>query len=257
MANFEQTVILVFPLLTLNNWMLAGCFHQSTTYLKSTSTAFVWHIMEQKYGAFNVNFELSPYHNPSVIRQKGESQNRDKKKSEYAKFSEKQTFLTPWYAHVRHVRFSENLACFALLSPFWDSSFCLITNELILFIEHPRYRPILYKTYDLQFYQNNFTKNRHHNRDYSVDLQLIFYLRKATVNTCERTLALKIALIFTIMWSMLTASLLPSFIASLNCGQTGLMKYAVSVAASAQYLCSKPLMVLKKNILSFQIPVFF
>ena len=94
MANFEQTVILVFPLLTLNNWMLAGCFHQSTTYLKSTSTAFVWHIMEQKYGAFNVNFELSPYHNPSVIRQKGESQNRDKKKSEYAKFSEKQTFLT-------------------------------------------------------------------------------------------------------------------------------------------------------------------
>ena len=51
--------------------------------------------MEQKYGAFNVNFELSPYHNPSVIRQKGESQNRDKKKSEYAKFSEKQTFLTP------------------------------------------------------------------------------------------------------------------------------------------------------------------
>ena len=90
-----------------------------------------------------------------------------------------------------------------------------------------------------------------------MDLQLIFYLRKATVNTCERTLALKIALIFTIMWSMLTASLLPSFIASLNCGQTGLMKYAVSVAASAQYLCSKPLMVLKKNILSFQIPVFF
>ena len=51
--------------------------------------------MELKYGAFNVNFELSPYHNPSVIRQKGESQNRDNKKADYAKFPEKQTFLTP------------------------------------------------------------------------------------------------------------------------------------------------------------------
>ena len=37
----------------------------------------------------------------SVIRQKGESQNGGNKKSKHAKFSEKQTFLTPWYAHVR------------------------------------------------------------------------------------------------------------------------------------------------------------
>ena len=37
----------------------------------------------------------------SVIRQKGESQNGCFKKTKHAKFSEKQTFLTPWYAHVR------------------------------------------------------------------------------------------------------------------------------------------------------------
>ena len=37
----------------------------------------------------------------SVIRQKGESQNGCFKKTKHAKFSEKRTFLTPWYAHVR------------------------------------------------------------------------------------------------------------------------------------------------------------
>ena len=37
----------------------------------------------------------------SVIRQKGESQNGSFKKTKHAKFSEKRTFLTPWYGHVR------------------------------------------------------------------------------------------------------------------------------------------------------------
>ena len=37
----------------------------------------------------------------SVIRQKGESQNGCFKKTKYAKFPEKRTFLTNWYAHVR------------------------------------------------------------------------------------------------------------------------------------------------------------
>ena len=36
----------------------------------------------------------------SVIRQKGESQNGSFKKTKHAKFSEKRTFFTPWYAHV-------------------------------------------------------------------------------------------------------------------------------------------------------------
>ena len=65
-----------------------------------------------------------------VIKQNGESQNRGNKKAKHTKFSEKRIFLNPWYAHV-HVCFSENLACFAFtLPPFWDSLFCLITNEL-------------------------------------------------------------------------------------------------------------------------------
>ena len=36
----------------------------------------------------------------SVIRQKGISQNEGDKKTKHAKFFEKWTFLTPWYAHV-------------------------------------------------------------------------------------------------------------------------------------------------------------
>ena len=37
----------------------------------------------------------------SVIKQKGESQNGCLKKTKHANFSEKQKFLTPWYAYVR------------------------------------------------------------------------------------------------------------------------------------------------------------
>ena len=39
--------------------------------------------------------------NSSVIRQKGESRNGCFKRTKHAKFSEKRTFLTPWYAHQR------------------------------------------------------------------------------------------------------------------------------------------------------------
>ena len=38
---------------------------------------------------------------PSVIRQKVESRNGCFKKTNHVKFSEKRTFRTPWYAHVR------------------------------------------------------------------------------------------------------------------------------------------------------------
>ena len=37
----------------------------------------------------------------SVIRQKGEFQNRCFKETKHIKFSGKRTFLTPWYTHVR------------------------------------------------------------------------------------------------------------------------------------------------------------
>ena len=51
--------------------------------------------------------------NSSIKRQKGEYQNEGNKKTKHAKFSEKQTFLTPWYAHVRNFRF------FAKFGMFW------------------------------------------------------------------------------------------------------------------------------------------
>ena len=79
--------------------------------------------------------------NSSVIRQKGESQNSCYKKTKHIKFSEKRTFLTTWYAHVR-VRIRE-LKMFVFLKiwralfswdSFWDSPFCLITNELFEFV---------------------------------------------------------------------------------------------------------------------------
>ena len=43
----------------------------------------------------------------SVIRQKGASENGCFRKIKHAKCSEKQTFLTPWYAHVRSFRENE------------------------------------------------------------------------------------------------------------------------------------------------------
>ena len=51
----------------------------------------------------DLNTNLNPriFSNLSVMSQKGESQNGCFKKTKHAKFSEKQTFLTSWYAHVR------------------------------------------------------------------------------------------------------------------------------------------------------------
>ena len=77
----------------------------------------------------------------SVVRQKGESQNGCFKKIKHAKFFEKEHFLpldiatlllaSCAYQGVLNVRFSENLACFVFLKhPFWDSSFCLITDVI-------------------------------------------------------------------------------------------------------------------------------
>ena len=79
--------------------------------------------------------------NPSVIGQKGSSQYGGNKKQNMSNFLKKRTFLlTSWYGHtqkyvcvsgVRNVRFSENLGRFVfLIPPFWDSPFCLITDEL-------------------------------------------------------------------------------------------------------------------------------
>ena len=62
---------------------------------------------------------------PSVIRQKGKSQNGCYKKTKHAKFYEKRTVRT-----VTNVHLSENLACFVFsLPPFWDLPFSLVTDN--------------------------------------------------------------------------------------------------------------------------------
>ena len=77
-------------------------------------------------------------HISAVVRQKCETQHGVNKKTKHAKFSEIENdyFLLPdthtcTYQGVRNVRFSENLACFDFLLPlFWDSLFCLITDDM-------------------------------------------------------------------------------------------------------------------------------
>ena len=54
------------------------------------------------------------------------------RKQSMQNFPKNKHFLPPWYAHqgVRNVRFSGNLACFVFMKhSFWDSPFCLITDE--------------------------------------------------------------------------------------------------------------------------------
>ena len=61
-------------------------------------------------------------------KEKKKSQNGCFKKPKHAKCSEKRTFLTTWYGHVR---FSENLASLVFLKhQFWNSAFCLINDDL-------------------------------------------------------------------------------------------------------------------------------
>ena len=58
------------------------------------------HVWTQKISSF-LKFGKRLETITSVMRQKGESQNGCYKKTKYVKFSEKQTFLTPCYAHAR------------------------------------------------------------------------------------------------------------------------------------------------------------
>ena len=55
-------------------------------------------------GTWNQNTESAKIHfiNLSVIKQKGKSENRCFKKTKHAKYSEKRTFLTPWYTNISY-----------------------------------------------------------------------------------------------------------------------------------------------------------
>ena len=68
-----------------------------------------------------------------VIRQNGKSQNGYFKKTEHGKFPVKRAFLTS-ETGVRNFCFGENLTCYIFLkNPFWDSSFCFISDEITRF----------------------------------------------------------------------------------------------------------------------------
>ena len=90
----------------------------------------------------------------SLIRKKGESQNRVSRKQSTPNFPKKRTFLTPWDEHVyvrtcayqgvRNFVFSENLAYFVFLKyPFWDSLFSLLLKMKILPWKQPSFSTIV------------------------------------------------------------------------------------------------------------------
>ena len=123
--------------------------------------------------------EVSPFVNPfqvdavsnglisSVINQKGESQNGCFKKIKHAKFSEKRTFLTLWYAYVP-VRISEILACFIFLKhPFPDSPFCLIIDDIYL-------KKAIFNASKIRGAHENFDEKCFHGRKFKWREALLF-----------------------------------------------------------------------------------
>ena len=65
----------------------------------------------------------------SVIRQKGESKNGGSKKTKYAKFSEKRTFLTSWNAHVMRVSGGKKCSFFGKFFCFEVRPFALLPTR--------------------------------------------------------------------------------------------------------------------------------
>ena len=102
--------------------------------------SFFWelqNILKFLNGRHSCQVHASVNYYSSVIRRKGESQNGYFKK--IAKFSEKRTFLTPWYAHVR-IRGKKCLlfgkfGVFCLLeTPVLRFAFSLNTDVLLLWV---------------------------------------------------------------------------------------------------------------------------
>ena len=69
------------------------------------------------------------------LQQKGESQNGCYKKAKHAKFSEKQTFLTPWYVNIRvHIRGTK----YSFFGKF--GVLCFLETSVLRFALFPYYR---------------------------------------------------------------------------------------------------------------------
>ena len=99
--------------------------------IKYFSFLFFSHIFAIQSILFATFFNRNLFWSSSLIRQKGESQNGCFRYVLSMYVLSMYDLLVCAYQGVRNVRFSENLACFVFLKhPFWDSSFCLITNQL-------------------------------------------------------------------------------------------------------------------------------
>ena len=80
--------------------------------------AKVWHWAKTNYQAHWYSQIQLP-----VIRQKGQSQNGCFKKTKHVKFSEKRTFLTPWYTHILLPYYWQiiNFVCLAKFKPIYPA----------------------------------------------------------------------------------------------------------------------------------------
>ena len=122
-VHYQEVSWLIFIIIFTT---LSGCFGC----LKLTTTNYITHVKSQEIGK---DWEMMQVQDKtSVIRQKDESQNECFKKTKHVKISQKRTFLTPWYAHIRcsFVCFSEYLTCFVFLKhPNWNRSFVLLPSK--------------------------------------------------------------------------------------------------------------------------------
>ena len=94
-------IILVLPEFSKKNSSSIFCKYFGRCFFSFFS--YLTHITYLHSNTYLPQIETHPFDHckSSVIRQKGETQNGCFKKTKHVKFSEKQTFLPRWYAHVR------------------------------------------------------------------------------------------------------------------------------------------------------------
>ena len=82
-------------------WDFYSISQSKPFFLKSSSEISDWNLINLRHLQQYLNHSRCIFVNiSSAIRQKGESQNWCYKKTKHANFSEKQTFLSAWYAYV-------------------------------------------------------------------------------------------------------------------------------------------------------------
>ena len=132
-----------FLLSNLQSWLLSSLYFKEITITCDATNCFQntshFRIMETviMHKAFCKSFHTS------VIRQKGKSQNRGNKKAKHAKFSEKRTFLTPWYAYVcvrirdeKSLFFGKFDGLYLLVTCFKIRPFTLLTTHSEFWLTH-------------------------------------------------------------------------------------------------------------------------